>query len=384
MVLARRAYDTGFGTIARWATLSKLLTHWVAWGVSVSWAGGRQSIGTTYQAGSGGAVARGGGNRGGGPIALSSASVLGSLLGNRVPRMPHHLADSHRAFEGLLLVPIALELWFRLPRIPAAFAALAVTVLFAEGVAIHMNAWSAWMLALPYAAIQVLVLAASVAFERERTLRTELACAHQELKALRPVLEEGSRNAERVRISRELHDATGHRLTALALQLEVAFHAAQGVVQSRIETAQRVVRELIDDMHHIVHATELTDSEGFTAALRELAQNFPRPLVHLSLPEHLRIIDAERAHVLLRCSQEILTNSARHSGAQNLWLEITQGDSSLQLRARDDGTVPNGLRAGAGLRGMQGRFEGLGGTLRYEPTAQGGLEILASLPNQPG
>jgi len=304
-------------------------------------------------------------------IAIQGVSVgaMTALLGN--------------GFEGLLLVPIALELWFRLPRILAAFAALAVTVLFAEGVAIHMGAWSVWMLALPYAAIQVLVLAAIVAFEREKALRTELASAHQELQALGPVLEEGSRNAERVKLSRELHDATGHRLTALALQLEVACHAADGAVRARIETAQRVVRELIDDMHRIVHATDLTDSEGLTAALRELARNFPRPQVHLSLPEHLRSVDAERAHVLLRCSQEILTNSARHSGAQNLWLEITQGDSALQLRARDDGTAPNGLRAGAGLRGMQGRFEGLGGTLRYEPTAQGGLEILASLPNQP-
>jgi hypothetical protein len=30
---------------------------------------------------------------------------------------------------------------------------------------------------------------------------------------------------------------------------------------------------------------------------------------------------------------------------------------------------------------MRGRFEGLGGTLRYEFAAEGGLEILASLPN---
>lgn len=308
--------------------------------------------------------------------ALPAIAIQGVMVG----AMTALLANG---FEGLLLVPIALELWFRLRPFPAALGALAITVLFAASVGFHMNAWSAWMLALPYAAIEVLVLAASVAFEREQALRTELAAAHQELHALGPVLEEGSRNAERVRLSRELHDATGHRLTALALQLEVAFHATEGLVRARIETAQQVVRELIDDMHRIVRATDLTDSEGLARALRELAHNFPRPLVHLSLPERLRVLDAERAHVLLRCSQEILTNSARHSGAQNLWLEITQGDTSLQLRARDDGTVTGGFRAGAGLRGMQGRFEGLGGTLRYQPTPQGGLEIVASLPNQP-
>ena len=291
-------------------------------------------------------------------------------------------------FEGLLLVPVALELWFRLgPRL-ASLWVFAQTALFGAGVAYHWNARSAWMLVLPYGALQALVLAVSAAFHREKSMRTELAaahqeleCAHQELQALGPVLDQGSRNAERVRMSRELHDATGHRLTALALQLEVASHTADGSVRGRIETAQRVVRELIDDMHRIVTAVDLTDSEGLAAALRELARNFPRPLVHLALPEHLHIGDAERAHVLLRCSQEILTNSARHSGAQNLWLEITQTDGELHLRARDDGTVASGLQAGSGLRGMQRRFQGLGGTLRYESAPQGGLEILASLPN---
>src|SRR5712692_7847699 len=192
-------------------------------------------------------------------------------------------------FEGLLLVPVALELWFRLgPRL-ASLWVFAQTALFGAGVALHWNARSAWMLVLPYGALQALVLAVSAAFHREKSMRTELAtahqeleCAHQEIQALGPVLEQGSRNAERVRMSRELHDATGHRLTALALQLEVALHAAEGTVRARIEIAQRVVRELIDDMHRIVEATDLTDSEGLAAALRELARNFPRPLVHLS------------------------------------------------------------------------------------------------------
>ncbi|SRR5712692_1709820 len=60
-------------------------------------------------------------------------------------------------FEGLLLVPIALELWFRLgPRL-ASLWVFAQTALFGAGVALHWNARSAWMLALPYGALQALV-----------------------------------------------------------------------------------------------------------------------------------------------------------------------------------------------------------------------------------
>jgi signal transduction histidine kinase len=282
-------------------------------------------------------------------------------------------------FEGLLLVPLALELWFRLRPFPAALGSAVFTVPYVLGAAYHYHwdGWAACTLTLPYVAMQGVMMAASVAFDRETALRAELT-------ALRPLLEEGSRNAERVRLSRDLHDATGHKLTALALQLEVASHVATGAADEPVRTARVVVSELIDDMHRIVTATDRTDSEGLASALRELARNFPRPRVHLALPERLHVADAERAHVLLRCSQEILTNSARHSGAANLWLEITQSEAELQLRARDDGTVSDELHAGAGLRGMRSRFEDLGGTLRYESAPQGGLQIFASLPNPPG
>lgn len=303
-------------------------------------------------------------------------------LGIQVATVAWMTALFAKGFEGLLLVPIALEVWFLLSPGYASAWIFIHTLLFAGAMAMHMGASSACILALPYAAAQALVLAASVAFAREQSLRAQLASAHQELLALRPVLEEGSRNAERVRLSHELHDATGHRLTALALQLEVASHTASGAVLARIEQAKSIVRELIDDMRRIVTATDLTDSEGLARALRELAENFPRPSIHLALPERLRVADAERAHVLLRCSQEILTNSARHSGARNLWLEITQDGAELRLRARDDGAAGSEVRAGAGLRGMKRRFEGLGGSLRYSFAAEGGLEILASLPNQ--
>jgi signal transduction histidine kinase len=281
-------------------------------------------------------------------------------------------------FEGLLLIPLAIELWFRLRPTAAIIGAATVTAVFILGAAFHVHgdAWIAGEVTLPYVAVQGLVLAACLAFDRETSLRVELT-------ALRPLLEEGSRNAERVRLSRELHDATGHKLTALALQLEVASHVASGEAEEPVRTARVVVSELIDDMHRIVTATDRTDSEGLAAALRDLARNFPRPRVHLALPERLHVADAERAHLLLRCSQEILTNSARHSGAKNLWLEITQSESELKLSARDDGTVQEDLRAGAGLKGMRSRLEDLGGTLRYEPAPQGGLQLLASLPNAP-
>ena len=56
------------------------------------------------------------------------------------------------------------------------------------------------------------------------------------------------------------------------------------------------------------------------------------------MPEPLTIDDPERAHVLLRCTQEIITNAVRHAGASRLWLSArADGARASRLQARDDG-----------------------------------------------
>lgn len=291
------------------------------------------------------------------------------------------VASLCHGFEGLLLLPIALQLSLLLEERRAMAAVLLQTAAFGMAIALHWSARPAWMLALPYGVLQALLLVTGVAFRREADARSALAQAHRELRALGPLLEEGSRNAERVRISRELHDAAGHQVTALALQLEVARHQANGLAAEPIEAARAITRDLLDRLQAIVASSQRTDREGLSTALHAVASLFPRPAVHLSLPETLQVADAERAHVLLRCSQEILTNSAKHSGASHLWLQISQSATRLRLLAEDDGRIRLPVEPGNGLRGMRARLEALGGTLELGTSSRGGLELQISLPN---
>lgn len=285
-------------------------------------------------------------------------------------------------FEGLLLIPIALQASLLLAPLWAAAGVTLQTVLFGAAVAVHWSASPAWMLAVPYGLLQALLLATGATLRREAEARVALTLANQHLRALGPVLEEGSRNAERVRISRELHDAAGHQITALALQLEVARHQCTATAAPSLEQARAITRELLDRLQELVTSSRRTASEELAAALRAMAANYPRPSVHLTLPQTLRVADAERAHVLLRCSQEILTNSARHSGAGQLWMALSQSASELQLVAMDDGRVEGPLVPGNGLRGMASRIESLGGTLAFDPASRrGGLQVHLRLPN---
>src|SRR4030095_8203366 len=79
---------------------------------------------------------------------------------------------------------------------------------------------SAFIVGGAYLGFQMFAMATSTLALRERTAREELGRTNAELHATRALLVEDSRVAERLRISRDLHDTIGHPLPALRLPLE--------------------------------------------------------------------------------------------------------------------------------------------------------------------
>jgi len=266
-----------------------------------------------------------------------------------------------QGFEGTLLVLVALQLGGRVPRkLGLAFIAVQTAALFAA-IWVHWNLSAAVLLAPPYLGFQLLAY-----FAAEGMWRLS------QTQALRL---ENERLAERVRISRELHDRLGHHLTALRLNLEVADRRADALAAAR-----DLSRGLLTEVRAAVE--ELRDPErlDLSVALRAIAEELPTPRVHIQAPESLAVRDPRCAAAVLRCAQEIATNAARHAGAGNLWIEIVQQNGTLELRARDDGKGATDLRAGNGLRGMRERVEAAGGTLVVDTADGKGFAVRATLP----
>jgi signal transduction histidine kinase len=110
----------------------------------------------------------------------------------------------------------------------------------------------------------------------------------------------------------------------------------------------------------------------------------PRPRIHLDVPAGLRTPDPERAHTLLRCAQEIITNAARHSEAENLWLSVRSEGEALRIEARDDGRGSDSTDGGFGILGMRERIARAGGDLRVVTEPGRGFEVTAFLPARGG
>lgn len=221
---------------------------------------------------------------------------------------------------------------------------------------------------------------ASLLALRQVRARAELRRVNSELLATQSLLTENTRIAERVRISRELHDLIGHHLTALSLNLEVASHLTEGKAREHVEQAGSIARLLLADVREVVSDMRRDDRVDLRNALETLAEGVPELDIHLDIPEELSQTDPRRAQILLRCAQEVITNTVRHAQAANLWISLIAGDDGLVLRARDDGRGSPDLVPGNGINGMRERLRELGGRLDIATRPGAGFQIKAWLP----
>lgn len=237
--------------------------------------------------------------------------------------------------------------------------------------------------AVAYAGFQLFAFAASRLVVREAQARAELGRVHAELLATRELFADSTRTAERLRIARELHDALGHHLTALNLQLELARNIADRKTKEPVDHAHSLTKELLVELRSVVSAMREEAPLDLSGALQTLVAGIPHPRVHLAFEQDLRV-EAALAHTIFRCVQEALTNAVRHAGAENVFLAIKTTDDTVAVTVRDDGRGAPELRVGHGLSGLRERIEGMGGKIEFEAHAGVGLTLRALLPARAG
>jgi PAS domain S-box-containing protein len=201
---------------------------------------------------------------------------------------------------------------------------------------------------------------------------------------------------EKRRVSRELYDELGQRLSVLKLDmdwLERAISPSGQLSPARIAQMQALLDSVIIRIKTIASGLRppLLDDIGLLAAIRWLAQSFERETgIYTEVISSGRTASADEAidTAVYRVAQEALLNVQRHARASHVRIEIREEQDRIHALIEDDG---DGMPRGAehkpgcfGLAAMQERIYTLGGTFDIHSREGQGSVIQVSIPIEPG
>jgi signal transduction histidine kinase len=204
-----------------------------------------------------------------------------------------------------------------------------------------------------------------------------------------------TREEERRRLRRDLHDGLGPTLAGIALELE----SARALIEPDPDAARELlgrlkveVQQAIADIRRIAHDLRppALDELGLVAAVREQAArigvgangaaNAGALRIEVEAPAALPPLPAAVEVAAYRIAQEALTNVSRHAAAGRCQVRIDV-NGALELEVSDDGGgLPAERGAGVGLTSMRERAEELGGSFSVESARGGGTVVRATLP----
>ena len=243
---------------------------------------------------------------------------------------------------------------------------------------------------------QELRLARSSLEERVAERTAELADANQRLHHL-SVQIINAQEAERKRISQELHDEMGQALTAIIYNLEMSLRdLPPGLGQT---TRERLVEAYSLTLRTLEQVRLLSldlrpamlDDLGLVPALRSYVGRYTRrtgmevAFEAVGMEEQL---SPEMDTALYRIVQEALTNVARHAQARSIRLRLECKASTVAVLVQDDGRgfdveqtrESDPSASGVGLIGIEERVHALGGRLSISSQPGQGTVLSVEMP----
>jgi len=197
-----------------------------------------------------------------------------------------------------------------------------------------------------------------------------------------------TREEERRRLRRDLHDGLGSQLAALHLRADTL----RTLIPDEATAARELVSELRDEIHDAIGdirrlVYELRppalDELGLIGAMRALAAQSTSHnglQVTIDAKEPLPQLPAAVEVAAYRITQEALANVVHHSNARNCVVRLKFAED-LSMEIEDNGVgLPAISQAGVGLRSMRERAAELGGTCIVENSLNSGVRVVVRLP----
>ncbi len=202
---------------------------------------------------------------------------------------------------------------------------------------------------------------------------------------------------ERKSLAREIHDQVIQDLLSVNYELEEigASEAATPVLRQGLSGARESIRSLVADLRRICGSLRppTIDSLGLGAALQSYAQDWSRRMgipATLDLDSNLRRLPEIIELSIFRTVQEGLSNVRKHSDASEVEISLKHtSPRTLMLSIADNGRglaedfdlAQPPLEGHYGLLGISERVALLGGRVKFQNQANGGLLIQAEIPH---
>lgn len=194
-------------------------------------------------------------------------------------------------------------------------------------------------------------------------------------------------NAERERISRDLHDSVGANLTRIVTDLDLLSLKGEHLstaTSRQVADTRRFTRGtigLLRDTIWALHKDEYRAGE-LAHKMRDYLRSYLGDRLEWRVEENItqdRGLSSEQVLNLLRILQESAQNTLKHAGAERFVATVVSTRGTFAVTFADDGRglnfSANDEAAGGryGLENMRRRAETIGGHFTTETPAEGGL-----------
>ncbi len=202
-----------------------------------------------------------------------------------------------------------------------------------------------------------------------------------------------TQEAERKRISRDLHDDIGTKLSALKLFVSAfkinlqkqQYHETELLASS----TEQLIDETIKDVREMLMnlSPGILEEFGYATAVEGLVNKINETglfNIRLVIFSFTRRMAKDYELALYRITQELINNILKHSGAKHVSLQAGSRDGKVILMIEDDGKGfdVTANREGYGLKNMEARVTLLKGTLQIDSQPGKGASILIEIPYQ--
>ncbi|MEV0974134.1 sensor histidine kinase [Microtetraspora glauca] len=194
-----------------------------------------------------------------------------------------------------------------------------------------------------------------------------------------------TREEERRRLRRDLHDGLGQTLSGMAMTINMArlsLKRSPATADDLLRDLRTGMEAVTSDIRELVYGLRppALDDLGLAGAVRALAEEGP-PAAEVVIEGETTGLPAAVEVAAYRVVQEALTNVRRHAEATRVRVTLRRDAADLRVCVTDDGIgLPEGRRAGVGTSSMRERAAELGGSCLIVAVPEGGTVVEARFP----